>query len=48
MADTEETLSDKTSSEEDQFGGQDYPTVEPREDENPHFEAFHDPPDEES
>lgn len=28
-----------------QSGQADFPTVEPREDDNPHFQAFHDPPD---
>lgn len=45
MADTEEMLQEQGSPEFEQSGEPDYPTIEPAEDDNPHFAARHDPPE---
>ncbi|MBW3591175.1 MAG: hypothetical protein KY393_04925 [Actinobacteria bacterium] len=35
----------QNTGDEDQSGEPDFETIEPKEDDNPHFQAFHDPPD---
>lgn len=47
MTDTEQMVGEQNTGdlEQDQSGEPDFETIEPREDDNPHFQAFHDPPD---